>query len=666
VRRLGEDAARRIPGTESLALLDAVADTLVPGVRIEDDGALRTELAPIARAVEARRPGSDFAAWSRTDRERLVEELLADPDAPAAVALRRVLDVAARAHYGDPGSWASLGYRHMQPGTTWPPGPGIAPEPTAGDEIADEYDVIVVGAGAGGGVAACVLAEAGHRVLLVERGGSLRRADLPRDHLRNARVWTGLERQVDPPVAGNPRFVGDDAVLPTEPLWNNNAMTVGGGTRVYGAQAWRFCPEDFRMGSTYGEPFVDWPIGYEDVEPYFDRVEWEIGVCGPATPRTYDGARRRGYPMPPLAPNAAQRVLARGARALGIATDAVPLLINSVPRAGRPECIQCGTCVGFACHADAKNGTDNTTIPRALATGRCHLLTQAAATRLVTKGRVVAGVEIAVAGSGITVRARHVVVSAGAIETARLLLVSDVGTTHDQVGRYLQGHAYAGAVGVFDECVQDCVGPGPSISTTDFRHHNDGVLGGGILVNEFVPLPIEAYAKLSALGIVPGWGRAGIEAMREAYTRTQFVVGPIQEVPSAASRVTIEPSVADRNGVPAVRLLADRPHPDDRRTAELLARRAEEWLRAGGARSATSLLWALSKGPSALQHQAGTCRMGTDPRTSATDAWGRVWGHDGVTVADGSLHVTNGGVNPVLTILALAWRISERLAEELG
>ena len=419
------------------------------------------------------------------------------------------------------------------------------------------------------------------------------------------------------------------------------------------------------MGSTYGEPFVDWPIVYEDVEPYFDRVEWEMGVCGPDAPRAHDGARRRGYPMPPLPPNAAQPVLERGARELGLATDAVPLLINSVPNAGRPACIQCGTCVGFACHADAKNGTDNTMILRALATGRCDLLCGTAATRLVTEGDAVVGAELTGPGGPRTVRARHVVVSAGAIESARLLLVSGVGTAHDQVGRYLQGHAYAGAVGIFDEVVQDSVGPGPSISTTDFRHHNDGILGGGILVNEFVPIPIEAYTKLSALGVVPAWGEVGLAAMQHAYPRTQFVVGPIQEVPSAGSRVTIEPRVTDANGVPAVRLLADRPEPEDRRTGAFLGERAEEWLRASGARSATSLMWAARKGPSATQHQAGTCRMGTDPQSSVTDQWGRVWGHRGVTVADGSLHVTNGGVNPVLTILALAWRVSERLAEEL-
>ena len=163
----------------------------------------------------------------------------------------------------------------------------MAPEPIAPSAVAEEYDAIVVGAGAGGGVVACVLSEAGHRVLLVERGEALRRADLPRDHLRSARVWTGIERQVDPPVEGNPRFVGDEAVLATEVLWNNNAFTVGGGTRVYGAQAWRFCPEDFRMGATYGAAFPDWPIAYADLEPYYDRVEWELGVCGMDGPRAH-------------------------------------------------------------------------------------------------------------------------------------------------------------------------------------------------------------------------------------------------------------------------------------------------------------------------------------------------------------------------------------------
>ena len=180
-------------------------------------------------------------------------------------------------------------------------------------------------------------------------------------------------------------------------------------------------------------------------------------------------------------------------------------------------------------------------------------------------------------------------------------------------------------------------------------------------MNEFVPTPIEAYAKLRAAGLI-----AGVDALREAYTRTQFVVGPLQEVPSAASRVTLEPRSATATACPPSVCSPIRREVNDERAAVFLADRAEQWLRASGARRTAPVRFALPIGPSAGQHQAGTCRMGVRPETSVTDEWGRVWGHDGVTVADGSLHVTNGGVNPVLTILALAWRVSERLAAELG
>ena len=263
------------------------------------------------------------------------------------------------------------------------------------------------------------------------------------------------------------------------------------------------------MRSTYGEPFVDWPIGYDDLAPHYDRVEWELGVCGADALRPYDGARSRGYPMPPFAPNAAEPVLARGAEALGLATGPVPLLINSVPYGGRPACIRCGTCAGFACHAGAKNGSHNTTIARAVATGRCDLLTGAAATRLITQGARVVGAELARAGRRHAVRAGHVVVAAGAIETARLLLASEVGTAHDQVGRYLQGHVYAGAVGVFDEPLQDCVGPGPSISTTDHRHHNDGILGRRHPRQRVRPDPDRGVPEAERRGRDPGLGRGG-------------------------------------------------------------------------------------------------------------------------------------------------------------
>jgi choline dehydrogenase-like flavoprotein len=145
--------------------------------------------------------------------------------------------------------------------------------------------------------------------------------------------------------------------------------------------------------------------------------------------------------------------------------------------------------------------------------------------------------------------------------------------------------------------------------------------------------------------------------MRELITRMQRVVGPVQEMTSADSRVRLDPQVRDRLGIPVARL-SGHNHVEDHRVQAFLGERAEEWLRASGA--TTVVRWSRRRddhGPSSGQHQAGTCRMGTDPATSVTDPDGRVWGHDNLRIVDGSVHVTNGGVNPVLTIYANAMRI---------
>jgi choline dehydrogenase-like flavoprotein len=260
------------------------------------------------------------------------------------------------------------------------------------------------------------------------------------------------------------------------------------------------------------------------------------------------------------------------------------------------------------------------------------------------------------------------VVASAAIETARLLLASrsdhhpgGLGNHSDQVGRNLQGHIYVGGFGRFDDPVIDGPGPNVRIATCDYVNAIPGVIGGGVLANEIVKLPILHWYWALPPG-APRWGQAGKDTMRDLYSRTSHVFGPIQEVPMPGVRVTLDPERTDRHRIPVARI-SGRQHPETIRAAEAQREKAIEWLVASGARetwSAGQVSWGATGG----QHQAGTARMGADPATSVTDPYGRVHGHDNLWVMDGSVHVTNGGFNPVLTILALAYRNAAHLATQ--
>ncbi|GAA2412241.1 hypothetical protein GCM10010191_21980 [Actinomadura vinacea] len=366
--------------------------------------------------------------------------------------------------YTDPdsGAWEELGFDPYPAGrppvevplATRPPVPALR-------DLREHYDAIVVGSGAGGGVAAFVLARSGASVLVVERGSWFGARDLAIDHVRNHRFFLGGDLDTPP---GHPRAVpGDDgetAVEYDDLRYHHNAITVGGGTRFFGAQAWRFLPDDFRMASLYGVPegsaLADWPITYDDLEPFYDQVEWELGVAGRAHPG--EGPRERDYPMAPFPPTTEAALLDAGARTLGWPTGPVPLLLNTEPRGGRAPCIRCGQCIGFACPVDARNGTHSTVLPRAIEMGT-DLITSAQAVRISDDGDV----EIAAHGAARVVRAERIMLAGGAIETARLLQLSGLG--NEWVGDCLQGHTYAVAFGLFDSDVHDGLGPGPSTAT---------------------------------------------------------------------------------------------------------------------------------------------------------------------------------------------------------
>lgn len=536
-------------------------------------------------------------------------------------------------------------------------------------------NAVVVGAGAGGGIVAKELATAGLRVVLLERGEWYTAFDDRKDDLRNQRTPV-LGNAFGPEEERNPRvFVdahgGERLLKPSDGDYNNNAACVGGGTVSYGAMAWRFMEKDFRMRSTYGtvegSTLDDWPIGYQDLEPYYEKAEWEIGVSGDDSNNIFHSPRRRSLPMPPLPANREYEILKPAAQRLGLHPFDIPMLRNSVPYNGRAACMRCRWCVGFACEVDAKNGTQNTVIPTALATGNCELRSECIVREILTdsQGRV-KGVAYFDSDERLQEQtADLVVVSGSANESARLLLnsksrlfPSGMGNRYDWVGRNLQGHAYTGAVGLFDFEVYDDLGPGAGIAICDFNHGNKGLIGGGLLANEFIRLPYQFVGWRAP--DVPRWGREHKQYMRKWYRRSMGVMGPVQEMPVFESRVDVDPKVKDYWGIPVVRLSGHR-HPNDQIVGKFLASKAEAWLKEAGA--ITTWTFLPGTGLSGGQHQAGTCRMGDDPKTSVVDKHCRVHDVDNLYVVDGSVHVTNGGFNPALTIMAIAYYASDHLVK---
>jgi len=540
-------------------------------------------------------------------------------------------------------------------------------------------NAIVVGAGAGGGVMAKELATGGLTVVLFERGEWPNYDKHINDELISQRTQV-LDSAYGPDWKKNPRvFVGPDGkrrtLTPVDGAYGHNAACVGSGTVSYGGMAWRFMPEDFRLKTIYGHvegsTLVDWPITYDDLEPYYEKAEWEVGVSGDdANP--FAGPRRKPYPMPPFEFNSEGRHLAAACKRLGLHPFSIPMLRNSVPYNGRPGCIRNRNCVGFACSINAKNGSQNTVIPVAMKTGNCEVRTNSMVAEIIIddKGRAKGVKYFDERGKGQIQTADVVVISGAATETARLLLNSrsklhpnGAGNNSDWVGRNLQGHVYTGVSGLFDYDILDLTGPGATMALSDYSHHNPGFVGGGVLCTEFFQLPY-AFSTNRPPGAAR-WGKEHKDYQRKNFYRMGRLHGPMQELPVFESRVTIDPDVKDHWGIPVV-ALSGRRHPDDYKLCRYISEKAELILKEAGAVMTWLRVPGDNYGPSGGQHQAGTCRMGDDPRTSVVNSFGQVHEIDNLFIADGSVLVTNGGFNPVLTIMACSYRSGEYIVKNFN
>src|SRR6202158_1326958 len=337
-----------------------------------------------------------------------------------------------------------------------------------------DTDVVIIGLGAVGGIAALPLAEAGIRVIGLEAGTWLTRRDFAPDELRNNyRGWPQAVQKANQEIPTS-RATATSATGPRgslHPMQN----AVGGTTLHYWAQSWRLNPWDFKVVSEtkrkYGASRVprgstveDWPFGYEKLEPYYDKIEYEVGVSGQAgningkiDPRgnPFEGQRKRAYPMPPLRGNEFLEKMASVARTIGWSPFPGPAAINSRSYQNRSGCMYHGFCNRGGCHVDAKNSTAVTTIPRAQATGHLKVVTRAHVTTIEVdaSGRMT-GVNYLTDGVEYFQPAKVVLLASYTYENTRLLLLSKskafpkgLSNNHGQVGRHYFGHWVASGNG---------------------------------------------------------------------------------------------------------------------------------------------------------------------------------------------------------------------------
>ena len=254
----------------------------------------------------------------------------------------------------------------------------------------DSVDFIVVGSGAAGGVVARELAQAGLDVVVMEQGPRLSAADFKHDELA---YWYDNAITVDPRKSPQTfrKTAAEKAVHAPGAPTLIYARLVGGSSTHFTANFWRFHEVDFRerslLGPIAGTTFADWPIDYAELEPYYTKVEWEIGVSGLAGASPFDPPRSKPYPMPPLPVKSSGVLLERGARKLGLHPFPAPMAIASEPYRDRAACAHCGFCIGFGCEMRAKSSTLYTAIPEAEATGRCEVRSESYVHRIEVNDR---------------------------------------------------------------------------------------------------------------------------------------------------------------------------------------------------------------------------------------------------------------------------------------
>jgi choline dehydrogenase-like flavoprotein len=499
-------------------------------------------------------------------------------------------------------------------------------------------EVVIIGAGPCGALMAQRLATAGVSVLVLEAGPRLDAArDLTNSEANAGRILWQEPRQ----------FVGADFVTPKV------GTGVGGGSLAWMGVMPRFSRSDFRTRSSEGVG-EDWPIGYDDLRPYYAQIEHEIGVagdCGPCVEEPYT------LPMPAHPLNWHAQVLARGARALGARPFAPPIAINSQPRGGRPACVYCGYC-GSGCPTNAKASGANTWLPQA----------EAAGARVIA-GAFVERLRLNLAGDRLTgvdyldqelrthrVDADLVVLAANPMENTRLLLLSanaqapdGVANSSGLVGRFFMSHPTWQVFGTFDEPINAFKGMQMGHVMVQDHHRPDPAAdhARGYILLSYMMTPV-TFGNLSGLS----FGQEFKDTLYD-YAHTAAWWAHAEGLPFADNAITLDTQLRDTRGLPVTRVTYAWGD-NDVRVAAAARDRAAAMMAASGART-------VRIGLNYGAHAMGGLRMGQDRTTSVVDSYGRSHDVRNLVIADSSVFVTGSGVNPTLTSLAITARAADHL-----
>lgn len=537
----------------------------------------------------------------------------------------------------------------------------------------EQVDFVVVGSGAAGGIMARELATAGFSVVVLEQGPYLQAGDFRHDEWAydfNGELTWGTAQ-------GHPqtfRKTASDTAEVRESVCRY-AHNVGGSSVHFSGNFWRFRPIDFMeasvRGTIPGTSFSDWPIRYEDLEPYYTRVDWEIGVSGLQGP--WDPPRSRDYPCPPMPVKSSDVILERAARQLGLNPYPAPVAILSQTHNGRPGCIHCGFCNGYGCEVNAKSSSMATMIPEALASGNCELRTGCTVSRIETdaNGRVTEVLYWEQDGTEQAQRARAVVVCANGAETPRLLLLSESSRFPDGlanssgiVGKNLMFNGYSTVAGLFPEPVNAFKSIPATRVVHDFYELDPGLgfYGGGGIdgrhASRGLPLELALYSGFITGG--PSWGSEWKRNLQRTYTHTAAFDGHTTSLPLESNNVTLDPTVKDRWGRAAIRCTY-MDHPDDLATMKWFLDKTIELMEAAGAEQINGSY--PEGGQEGNVHLLGTCRMGNDPASSVIDRNHRCHDVPNLFLCDGSSLVTSGRGQPTMTIMALAFRAADQIMQ---